>query len=118
MICVTDVPSARGLRKAADVLDQVRIIEPQRHFILNRADAKVDLTEEDIERTVGRDIDHRIPSSRSFPVAMNRGIPVLLGEEPGPEVDALWGLVGRVVSDEIELPGTQKRGGLFGRKGR
>lgn len=114
MLCVTDVPSVRGLRKAADVLDQIHLTEPNRHFILNRADAMVELTEDDIVRSVGHSIDHRVPSSRVFPLAMNRGVPVVIGETQGEALEALWELISAIGGDEVESPfAKKKRGGLF-----
>src|SRR5699024_3405145 len=42
-------------------------------FVVNRADSKVDLTVQDIERLVGVRIDGRIPSSPLVPRSLNRG---------------------------------------------
>jgi pilus assembly protein CpaE len=117
MICVTDVPSARGLRKAMIALDQVKITGPTRHFVLNRADARVEFEEADIVKTVGCEISVRIPSDRAFPLAMNRGVPVVLNEEGGAAADAIWHLVETVGGEGIQVPTQPKKPGLFKRRG-
>ena len=117
MICVTDVPSARGLRKAMVALDQVKITGPTRHFVLNRADARVEFEEADIVKTVGYDISVRIPSDRVFPLAMNRGVPVVLNPDGGSAVDSIWNLVATVGGEGVEAPAEAKKSGLFKRRG-
>jgi len=117
MICVTDVPSARGLRKAMIALDQVKITGPTRHFVLNRADARVEFEEADIVKTVGYDISVRIPSDRVFPLAMNRGVPVVLNTDGGSAVDAIWNLIATVGGEGVEEPTDTKKSGLFRRRG-
>lgn len=42
-------------------------------FVINRADSKVDLTVEDIERLIGIRVDGRIPSSPLVAQSINRG---------------------------------------------
>lgn len=115
MLCVTDVPSARGLRKATLALDQVRITEPTRHFVLNRADAKVGLDLDDITRTIGRQFDVELPSTRAVPESVNDGVPVLQQEERTPITRPLNDLVERFIVPPAAA-GDAKRGGLFGRR--
>lgn len=93
-LCATDVPSVRGLRKELEALDTIGLTEARRHFVLNRADAKVGLSVSDIQDTIHHRIDVMMPSSRSVPLSMNQGIPLL--EEGGttPAVRALEELVG------------------------
>ena len=50
------------------------------HFVLNRADAKTGLTIPAIERTVGINVDVAIPSSRSVPLSLNQGEPLVLSD--------------------------------------
>ena len=43
-LCATDVPSVRSLRKELEALDILGMVRQHRHFVLNRADAKVGLS--------------------------------------------------------------------------
>lgn len=93
-LCATDVPSVRGLRKELEALDTIGLTQARRHFVLNRADAKVGLSVSDIEETILHRVDIRMPSSRSVPLSMNQGIPLLEEGGASPAVRALEELVG------------------------
>ena len=75
-LCDLSVSALKGLRKIIDAIDGIGITEPQRHFVLNRADSDVGINPSDAAALVGMEIDAEIPSSRSIPLAQNQGIPV------------------------------------------
>jgi len=77
VVGATDVASTRAVRKELDAFDALGLTTPRRHFVLNRADARVGLNPADIEVTVGLSIDVSIPSSRAVPISLNQGTPVL-----------------------------------------
>lgn len=77
MVCATEFPSIRGLAKALEALDIVGLTEARRHFLLNRADAKVGVEADDIERAIGHTVDVRVPSSIDMVKATNTGIPIM-----------------------------------------
>ena len=77
MVCATEFPSIRGLAKALEALDIVGLTEARRHFLLNRADAKVGVEADDIERAIGHTVDVRVPSSIDMVKATNHGIPIM-----------------------------------------
>lgn len=84
-VSTTDVPSIRAVSKQIDALNNLGITEPKRHFVLNRADAKVGLSQSDIEETIGMKASFTIPSSRSFPLSTNQGVAhIESGEQDGP----------------------------------
>lgn len=80
MICSTEVPSIRGLKKALEALDVVGLTTARRIFLLNRSDAKVGLDLDQLERTVGQPVDVRVPSSIDMVLATNDGVPVIESE--------------------------------------
>ncbi len=80
MVCATDVPSVRGVRKALDAFDLLGMTRQRRHLVLNRADARVGLSPKDVEATLGITFDAAIPSSRSVPISTNQGSPVVESE--------------------------------------
>jgi pilus assembly protein CpaE len=93
----TDVPSVRATRKEVEMLDLLGLDTQTRHFVVNRADARVGLPVAEVEATVGREADVTIPSSRSVPISVNHGTPVLLAERRSAVADAMSRLVGRFV---------------------
>ena len=80
LVCATDVPSVRGLRKALDAFDLLGMTRQRRHLVLNRADARVGLSPKDVEATLGVSFDAAIPSSRSVPISTNQGAPIVESE--------------------------------------
>lgn len=80
-----DVSSLRSLRKGIETLDKLGVVEPHRHLVLNRADAKVGLSVADVEAVIGMTVGTSIPSSRAVPLSMNMGTP-LAKSDPGSPV--------------------------------
>lgn len=77
MICSTEVPSIRGLKKALEALDVVGLTSARRILLLNRSNAKVGVDIDQLERTIGRKVDVRLPSSIDMVLSTNDGIPVM-----------------------------------------
>ena len=79
-------------------IEALRVIgKPQHlwHFVLNRADARTGLTIPAIERTVGINVDVAIPSSRSVPLSLNQGEPIVLSDPRSAVTLAMLQLVRR-----------------------
>ena len=72
----TDVPSVRGVRKEAAIMDQLGV-RAARYLLLNRSDAKVGLSPKDIAASIGLPIVCEVPSSRAVPTSVNVGVPVV-----------------------------------------
>ena len=99
LVAGTDVASARAVRKEIDAFDLLGLTTQRRHLVLNRADARVGLSADDIEGTVGLAISVSIPSSRAVPLSMNQGIPVLEGAQKSPVSRSLGELVNRLAGE-------------------
>jgi pilus assembly protein CpaE len=76
MVSSLDVTSIRSLRKAVEAMDKLGVTK-NRHFVLNRADAKVGINPADAAEAVGWPIEATIPSAREIPFSMNVGTPVV-----------------------------------------
>ena len=86
------------MRKEVEAFDQIGLTLQRRHFALNRADARVGLEIRDIEGTVGLEVDVQIPSSRTVPLSMNQGSPILESQPRSPVARAYGELVNRFLS--------------------
>lgn len=76
VVCLVSSLDAIGVRHmsiAMHTLQSLGVPRDRLRFIVNRADSKVDLTVEDIERLVGIHVDGRIPSSPLVAQSINRG---------------------------------------------
>jgi pilus assembly protein CpaE len=76
LVSSLDVTSIRSLRKAVEAMDALGVTN-NRHFVLNRADAKVGINPADAAEAVGWPIECLIPSAREIPLSMNVGTPVV-----------------------------------------
>jgi pilus assembly protein CpaE len=113
MVCVTDVPSVRALRKALDVLDLLGMTRARRHLVLNRSDDRVGLGARDVEATLGLPIAASVPTSRSVQISINQGSPVVTSEPRSPAARAFSGLAERFAAEGGAASGG---GRLFARK--
>jgi pilus assembly protein CpaE len=110
LICAMDVPGVRSFRTTLITLDEIGLTTAERHLVLTRADARVGLAIDDIERTIGRPIDVAIPSSRTVPLSLNQGTPILESDQRRNAVtQALWQLTGRFADVPMTSPGERRR---------
>lgn len=75
-ICLVTGLDAIGVRHmsiAIQTLQNLGVGRERLHFVVNRADSKVDLTIQDIERLLEIRVDSRIPSSPLVPRSINQG---------------------------------------------
>ena len=83
-------------------------------YVLNRADAKTGLTIPAIERTVGINVDVAIPSSRSVPLSLNQGEPLVLSDPRSAVTLSMLQLVKRVAPQVA--PVDTRPSGIFRRR--
>jgi len=112
LVCVTDVPSVRGMRKALDAIDLLGMTRPRRHLVLNRSDDKVGLTARDVETTVGLSVEASVPTSRSVQISVNQGEPIVQSDPRSAPGRALAELAARFV----EAPAAVAPSRRFSRK--
>lgn len=114
LISATDVPSIRATVKEIEALRTIGKPQHLWHFVLNRADARTGLTIPAIERTVGINVDVAIPSSRSVPLSLNLGEPLVLSDPRSPVSLAMLQLVRRLAPQAA--PTDTRPSGIFRRR--
>lgn len=77
LLTTLDIPSLKNLKLALETLDLLGYARERFHVVLNRADSKVGLAVEDVQKTLGMPISIQLPSSRAVPAAINRGVPIV-----------------------------------------
>jgi pilus assembly protein CpaE len=109
LLTSTDVPSVRATRKEVEMLDLLGVTDQTRHFVINRADARVGLPVSEVEATVGMEAHVTIPSSRAVPISVNQGTPILVADRRSTAGDAMAQLVSRFESAAETEPGFFRR---------
>jgi Flp pilus assembly CpaE family ATPase len=90
LLTTPDVPALKNLRITLDMLDLLSYPRQIRSVVLNRADSKVGLSLEDVERVVRWPIVAHIPSSREVPISINKGTPLTLANPGHPASQAIY----------------------------
>ena len=119
LITGLDVVGVRHLSRALETLVSVGIPRDKFRFVLNRADSKVALAPEEVERVMKLKIDSMIPSSRLVPTSLNTGTPVMHSEPKSNVSRAVAEFAAKVVRDLDHVPASSdeqtKKFRLFGR---
>ncbi len=116
LIATLDIPAIKNLKVAMDTLDMLGNPKDTRVVVLNRADAKVGLREEDVVSAIKQPIAVSIPNSISVPASINRGVSIVLSEPKHPVSVAIRALGDHQVRERfgVHLNGVEPRRRLFG----
>jgi pilus assembly protein CpaE len=76
LVAAPDVLTLKNMRVTLDMLDLLSYSPHARSIVLNRADSKVGLSPEDVERVLRAPVVAHIPSSRAVPLSINNGTPI------------------------------------------
>ena len=116
LVCVTDVPSVRGLRNALDAIDLLGMTKARRHLVLNRSDDTVGLSAADIEATIGVAVEASVPTSRSIQIAVNQGMTVVQSDPKSPAGKAMANLASHFLDAPAAPAAAPERSRRFSRK--
>ena len=89
MLATLDVPSVKNLRLALETMELLHFPKSRLRVVVNRADSKVGLRLPDVEKLLSSPVDTTIPSSRSVPLSVNKGSPIMLEEPKGPVAESI-----------------------------
>ncbi len=96
-----DVPSVHHLNKVIKAFDRLGMQSAERHFVLNRADARVGLTMMKVANQAGLAVDVEIPLSKQVPIALNAGSPLILSHPKNPVSRKIWEIVERLAGPQV-----------------
>jgi pilus assembly protein CpaE len=89
MLATLDVPSIKNLRLTLQTMELLHFPKNRIRVVINRADSKVGLRMPDVEKLLSVPIDTTIPSSRSVPLSVNKGSPIMLEDPKGPVAESI-----------------------------
>lgn len=104
LITDADVPSIRHLAKVVSALDHVGLDALRRHFVLNRADARIGVRMGDILSSVGLEMDIEIPTSREVAISLSRGVPITITDPRSTMAKRVTRLVHRLRDPSADNP--------------
>jgi pilus assembly protein CpaE len=78
LVAGMDIPNIKNVKIGLQTLRLLNTPMSKLHLVLNRANAKVKLDVNEVERTLQVRADSQIPSDVAVPQAVNKGNPVVL----------------------------------------
>jgi pilus assembly protein CpaE len=97
-LCVVgmlDALSLKDTKIGLETLAQMGYASDELTLVLNRADTSVGISEQDVERLLGRRPDVLVPSDRAIPRAITAGQPIVVAEPKSNAAKAFTGLAQR-----------------------
>jgi pilus assembly protein CpaE len=102
MLSMLDTLSLKNTRLGLETLDLMGYENERTVLVLNRADSRVGISDDDVERIVGRKPEVRVPSDVEITRSVNDGRPIVLGRPKSESAqsfrklaDVFMGLAGR-----------------------
>jgi pilus assembly protein CpaE len=80
MVGMLDALSLKNTKLGFETLDLMGYSRDRIRLVLNRADSRVGISQDDVVSIVGRKPDVSVPSSRDIPRAVNEGTPIVASE--------------------------------------
>jgi pilus assembly protein CpaE len=116
MLATLDVPSIKNLKLTLQTMELLHFPKSRIRVVVNRADSKVGLRLPDVEKLLSSSVDATIPSSRSVPLSVNKGSPIMLEEPKGPVAESIRRVAALVAESQPKSRTKQKqRRSLFAR---
>ena len=117
MLATLDVPSVKNLKLAMQTMELLHYPRNRIRTVINRADSKVGLRLPDVEKLLSSPVDTTIPSSRSVPLSVNKGSPIMLEEPKGPVAESIRRVAAQLVEtgQQRSRPKQKQRRSLFAR---
>lgn len=128
LVATPDIPALKNLKIASETMSLLNIPADRRRLVLNRADARVGVSADEVAASLQMQITSTIPSSRDVPASINRGELIYCSDPRHPVSQSLTVLTRDVVAgvhggveptgagSESEGAGKRRRGGLFARR--
>jgi pilus assembly protein CpaE len=115
MLATLDVPSIKNLRLTLQTMELLHFPKGRIRVVINRADSKVGLRMPDVEKLLSSPVDTTIPSSRSVPLSVNKGSPIMLEEPKGPVAESIRRVAAQLTEPQIGRTKQKQRRSLFAR---
>jgi len=80
LLATLDIPALKNLKLTLETLDLLNYPRERWRVVLNRADSRVGLSINEVEKSLKFPISVQIPSSRDVPASINRGVPIVLDD--------------------------------------
>jgi pilus assembly protein CpaE len=112
MVGMLDTMSLKNTRLGLETLDLMGYDSDRIVLVLNRADSRVGIGDEDVVAVVGSRPDVRVPSDVQVPRAVNEGTPIVLARPDSGAAEAYRSLANEFLRRSGEAPGLEDARGV------
>jgi pilus assembly protein CpaE len=116
MVGMLDAPSLKNTKLGLETLELMGYDTDRIRLVLNRADTRVGIANDEVFAITGRAPDVLIPSDREIPCSVNEGIPIVLGKARSDAARAFGMLAQLYIAGEPQASTNGRRNGLLRRK--
>jgi Flp pilus assembly CpaE family ATPase len=81
LVCTPEVTSLKNVRLGLETIDRLGFPRERISLVANRMGAKGGVDRSDIERALEAKIAYQLPDDPAVPIAVNRALPVVVGDE-------------------------------------
>jgi pilus assembly protein CpaE len=103
VVASLEATSLKSVKVCLQTLEMLHYPLEKSHVVLNRADTKVGLKKDQVEKALGKAIRFGVPSNKAVPTAINRGVPVVMTD---PKADVTRAVRELCVAFSPEATGT------------
>lgn len=100
LVAGMDVPNIKNVKIGLQTLRMLNTPMSKLHLVLNRANAKVKLDVNEVERTLQVRADAQVPSDVAVPQSVNKGVPVVLDAPKSGVARSLEALADMFISED------------------
>jgi pilus assembly protein CpaE len=104
MVGMLDSLSLKNTKLGLETLELMGYDTNRISLVLNRADTRVGITQEDVETIIGRRPEVFVPSDRQIPISVNDGTPITMQDERSEPARAFRTLAELYAEEEKEEP--------------
>ena len=114
LVCAPDLASLKVTQATLDILAALQMPADKRVLVLNNTTPRFRLPRDEIERTLGERIGLFVPYSEEVLDSIDRGVPISLGNQDEPLVEAVCSFAAQLAQVKREAEVQARRGGLGG----
>ena len=116
MVGMLDSLSLKNTKLGLETLELMGYEQDRIHILLNRADSRVGISQDEVVAIIGTSPDILVPSDREIPCSVNEGTPVVASRTRSEAARAFRSLAEMYLAPEPVISTNGKRGGLLRRK--
>ena len=109
LVCSLDVPTIKNVRLSLQTLELLSFPVRKVRVTLNRANTKVGMKKAEVESALEQKVRFEVPSDRAVPLAVNRGVPPVVGDSGADFSKAIRDVAKIVANPEPEKTAKKRR---------